>query len=172
MKVVRRCVVLLLIAFEARAADLPHLEGGQLRVHGKPFLIRGGELGNSSAGTAAQADTILTEMARLNLNTVLMPVAWEQIEPNEGTFDFSILDHWIDMARRENLHLVLLWFGSWKNAFSEYAPDLSSAKNRSSLEPSVVYRVADLAALARLLSLCPHRGDSVSPKAARAVPGT
>jgi beta-galactosidase GanA len=96
---------------------------GQLLVQGKPFLILGGELGNSSAGTSAQADTILPEMARLHLNTVLMPVAWEQVEPREGSFDFSILDHWIDVARQQNLHLVLLWFGSWKNAFSEYSPD-------------------------------------------------
>ena len=108
-----------------RAADLPHFRraGAQLLVHGQPFLIRGGELGNSSAGTAAQADTILPALARMHLNTVLMPVAWEQVEPKEGAFDFSILDHWIDTARQQHLHLVLLWFGSWKNAFSEYAPD-------------------------------------------------
>jgi beta-galactosidase GanA len=94
----------------------------RLMVHGKPFLIRGGELGNSSAGTPAEADEILPRMAKMHLNTVLMPVAWEQTEPTEGQFDFSILDHWIDVARREDMHLVLLWFGSWKNAFSEYAP--------------------------------------------------
>jgi hypothetical protein len=94
----------------------------QLIVQGKPFLILGGELGNSSAGTAAQADVILPKLARMHFNTVLMPVAWDQIEPREGGFDFSIPDHWIDVARQQHLHLVLLWFGSWKNAFSEYAP--------------------------------------------------
>jgi beta-galactosidase GanA len=108
-------------------SDLPHFreENGtqQFVVHGKPFVILGGELGNSSAGTAVQADLILPEMARIHLNTVLMPVAWEQTEPTEGYFDFRVLDHWIDVARQQNLHLVLLWFGSWKNAFSEYAPD-------------------------------------------------
>jgi len=105
-------------------ADLPRInpETGQLLLHGKPFLIRGGELGNSSAGTSAQADAILPDLARMHLNTVLMPVAWEQVEPKEGTFDFAILDHWIGVARQQNLRLVLLWFGSWKNAFSEYAP--------------------------------------------------
>ncbi len=111
----------------ALTSDLPHFrrENGapQFVVHGKPFLILGGELGNSSAGTAAQADFILPDMARVHLNTVLMPVAWEQTEPAEGHFDFSVLDHWIDVARQQNLHLVLLWFGSWKNAFSEYVPD-------------------------------------------------
>jgi Domain of unknown function (DUF5597)/Beta-galactosidase len=96
--------------------------GGQLLVNGKPYLILGGELGNSSAGTAGQADTILPRLAQLHLNTVLMPVAWEQIEPTEGTYDFTILDHWIDIARIQRMHLVLLWFGSWKNAFSNYAP--------------------------------------------------
>jgi len=109
-----------------QASDLPRVGtengAGQLVVHGKPFLIRGGELGNSSAGTSAQADAILPEMARMHVNTVLMPVAWEQVESKEGGFDFSILDHWIDVARQQNLHLVLLWFGSWKNALSEYAP--------------------------------------------------
>lgn len=94
----------------------------QLMVNGRPFLVLGGELGNSSAGTAAQADTILPRLAGLHFNTVLMPVAWNQIEPQEGRFDFSVLDHWIEVARQQHLHLVLLWFGSWKNAFSEYAP--------------------------------------------------
>jgi hypothetical protein len=97
--------------------------GWRLVVQGKPFLIRGGELGNSAAGTAAQADTILPRLAAENFNTVLMPVAWNEIEPTEGRFDFSILDHWIAVARRRQLRLVLLWFGSWKNAFSSYAPE-------------------------------------------------
>ena len=109
-----------------RAAELPHIRmengTGQLIVNGQPFLILGGELGNSSAGTAAQADEIVPKLARLHVNTILMPVAWEQIEPKEGEFDFGILDHWMEAARQQNVHLVLLWFGSWKNALSNYAP--------------------------------------------------
>src|SRR5260370_13272905 len=98
--------------------------GGQLVVNGKPYLILGGELGNSSAGTAAQADRILPQIAKMHVNTVLMPVAWEQIEPMEGSFDFSILDHWIEVAREQRLQLVVLWFGSWKNGGPSEAPSL------------------------------------------------
>lgn len=108
------------------ASQLPQVKmengSGQLVVNGQPFLILGGELGNSSAGTAAQADAILPKLAALHVNTVLTPVAWEQIEPKERALDFSILDHWIEIARQHDLHLVLLWFGSWKNGFSNYTP--------------------------------------------------
>jgi hypothetical protein len=122
------CVVAgcLLGALIANAAQVPRIArsgaGGQLAVNGKPYLILGGELGNSSAGTAAQADSILPQIAKMHVNTVLMPVAWEQIEPVEGSFDFSILDHWMEVAREQRLHLVVLWFGSWKNGVSSYAP--------------------------------------------------
>lgn len=119
-------VVVCLHAVSLSSAELPHIRmengAGQLIVHGQPFLIFGGELGNSSAGTAAQADEILPKLARLHVNTILMPVAWEEIEPKEDQFDFSILDHWIEIARQNHVHLVLLWFGSWKNALSNYAP--------------------------------------------------
>jgi beta-galactosidase GanA len=114
------------IAATVAAQDLPAVRvvngASQLLVQGKPFLVLGGELGNSAAGTAAQADAILPGLARLHFNTVLMPVAWGEIEPGEGRFDFSVPDHWMDVAREQHLHLVFLWFGSWKNAFSEYAP--------------------------------------------------
>lgn len=118
--------LLALLTSSAYGADLPtvKLENGasQLIVHGKPFIALGGELGNSSAGTEAQADAILPRLAAMHVNTVLMPVAWDQLEPTEGTYDFRILDHWIVTARANKIHLVLLWFGSWKNAFSDYAP--------------------------------------------------
>lgn len=130
MKIALRAMVVsascLLVSIGLRAAELPHIKMengvGQLVVNGQPLLVLGGELGNSSAGTAAQADLIVPKLTSMHVNTILMPVAWEQIEAKEGSFDFSILDHWMEIARKYNIHLVLLWFGSWKNAFSNYAP--------------------------------------------------
>jgi hypothetical protein len=58
----------------------------------------------------------------MHLNTALSAVSWELIEPEEGKFDFSLVDSMIDGARNNNLRLVLLWFGSWKNGLSHYAP--------------------------------------------------
>jgi hypothetical protein len=130
VKLRSKCALVALSCFLAsisiHAQKLPSIQKQgtveQFIVQGKPFLMLAGELGNSSSATAAQADEILPRLARLHFNTVLVPVAWDQIEPLEGQFDFSLLDHWIDVARQQHLHLVLLWFGSWKNAFSEYAP--------------------------------------------------
>jgi hypothetical protein len=61
-------------------------------------------------------------LAAMHLNTVLLPVAWETIEPEEGKFDFRLVDGLLDGARANNLKLVILWFGAWKNTYSSYAP--------------------------------------------------
>lgn len=103
-------------------AQAPHLEGGRLIVDGKPFLIRGGELGNSSAADRAWLAPHWQRLKALHLNTVLAPVTWEAIEPEEGRFDFSSLDWLVEDARANDMRLVLLWFGSWKNSMSTYVP--------------------------------------------------
>jgi hypothetical protein len=61
-------------------------------------------------------------MKAMHVNTLLGSVSWEQIEPFEGQFDFSNLDAIILAAREHGLKLVLLWFGSFKNALSTYVP--------------------------------------------------
>jgi hypothetical protein len=104
----------------------PHLDNSGGRAHlvvdGKPFLILGGELRNSSASSLDFMKPIWPRMAADNLNTLLAPVSWELIEPEEGKFDFSLVDGMIAAAEGNHLRLVLLWFGSWKNGESGYAP--------------------------------------------------
>jgi beta-galactosidase GanA len=106
--------------------SIPHLrEQGnatQLIVDGKPFLVLGGELGNSSSSSLEYMRPIWPELVSLNLNTVLTPVYWELIEPVEGRFDFSLVDGLLQEARKHQLRLVPLWFASWKNSMSCYAP--------------------------------------------------
>lgn len=117
----------LLLVHVAAAQDLPHLraqgDAVQLVVDGEPFLILGGELGNSSASSLTYMDPIWPKLADLNLNTVLAPVYWELVEPEEGQFDFTLVDGLIEQARAHDMRLVLLWFGSWKNSMASYVPD-------------------------------------------------
>jgi len=107
--------------------SLPHLArhgfSTQLIVDDKPFLILGGELGNSSASSLEYMKPIWPKLVQMNLNTVLAPVYWEMMEPQEGKYDFTLVDGLVDNAREHNLRLVLLWFGSWKNSMSCYAPE-------------------------------------------------
>jgi len=94
----------------------------QLLVKDKPFLILGGELGNSSASGNDYMRSIWPKLKQMNLNTVIAPVYWELMEPVEGRFDFSSVDTLIKNARLNKIKLVLLWFGAWKNSMSCYAP--------------------------------------------------
>ena len=86
------------------------------------FKILGGELSNSAATSVSDIDEVLPRMKQLGLNTVLVPVYWELMEPVEGQMDFTLVDRIIDVARQEGLNIVPLWFGAWKNSMSCYAP--------------------------------------------------
>ncbi|MCP9757173.1 mannonate dehydratase [Lacihabitans sp. CCS-44] len=94
----------------------------QLIVDDKPFIILGGELGNSTATTAENMKTVWSKLKTMNLSTVLVPVYWELIEPKEGKFDFKLYQDLILEARQNEMKLVFLWFGSWKNSMSSHAP--------------------------------------------------
>jgi beta-galactosidase GanA len=94
----------------------------QLTVGGKPYLALAGELHNSSSSGTEYMKGIWGKLQAAGLNTVLAVVSWEQVEPEEGVFDFSILDDLIRDARAHRLKLVVLWFGSWKNGISSYQP--------------------------------------------------
>jgi hypothetical protein len=111
---------------QTTSTKTPHLRNTktskQLIVNGEPFLMLSGELHNSSLSSAAYMSTVWPTMKSMNINTLLGSVSWEMIEPIEGKFDFSELDKVIAGAREHDLHLVLLWFGSFKNALSTYVP--------------------------------------------------
>ena len=111
-----KATILFLVLFTVLTA------AAQDRLSGLPYPILGGELSNSAATSEADIDEVMPRMRSLGLNTVLVPAYWELTEPVEGRFNFSLIDRTIEVARREQLHVVFLWFGAWKNSMSCYAP--------------------------------------------------
>jgi hypothetical protein len=108
------------------SSSIPHLEkrgqATQLIVDGRPFLILAGELTNSASSSMEYMEPYWPKLAAANMNTVLAAVTWELVEPEPGKFDFALVDGAIREARRNHLHLIFLWFGSWKNGESTYTP--------------------------------------------------
>lgn len=120
-------LIALLTAIVASAQDLPkivkHGNAYQLMVSGKPFLMRAGELGNSNASTVDYYNRIVVpNLLKQNINTALVPVYWDLMEPTEGKYDFSLVDNVIKTSEKNGLKVVFLWFGAWKNSMSCYVP--------------------------------------------------
>ena len=82
---------------------VPHLQkqgaATQLVVDGKPFLALAAELNNSSASSLDYMKPLWPRLAATHLNTVLATASWELIEPQEGRFDFTVVDGLIQEAR-------------------------------------------------------------------------
>ena len=121
------------MALEARAqtkpadSPLPHLEkrgqATQLMVDGKPFLVLAGELSNTVSSDTERMKVVWPVLAnQVHMNTVLTGVSWDWIEPEEGKYDFRLVDQLIESAKQNNVRIVWLWFASWKNGLSSFAP--------------------------------------------------
>ncbi len=111
---------------DAAARPLPAIveKNGRfaLLVDGQPYLMLGVQANNSSAWPD-YLDKVWPAAVELHANTVELPIYWEQLEPAQGKFDFSVVDLMLKQARQNHLHLVLLWFGTWKNGSSHYTPE-------------------------------------------------
>lgn len=116
-----------------REAPIPRLveRDGRfaLMVDGAPFLILGAQANNSS-NYPSMLPLVWPAIERLHANTLEIPVAWEQVEPREGRFDFGWVDTVVAQARQRNVRLVLLWFGTWKNTGPAYTPEWVKLDNR------------------------------------------
>jgi beta-galactosidase GanA len=114
------------VALRAQTANqLPHIvkKNGRyaLFVDGAPYLMLGTQVNNSS-GWPASLPKVWPAIEAIHANTVEIPVYWEQLEPQPGHFDYSVMDTILAQAREHHVHLVLLWFGTWKNGSSHYTP--------------------------------------------------
>ena len=147
------CVLLVALSFSpVQAAEIPSLvtQNGRhaLMVDGEPYLILGAQTNNSANYPAALKDVWPT-LEKMHANTLSIPVAWEQIEPEEGKFDFSFVDYLVKESRKRGLRLNLLWFATWKNNAPHYAPAWVKLDNKRF--PRVVKQDGDT-----LNSLSPH----------------
>ncbi|HAL74571.1 MAG TPA: hypothetical protein DCM45_05690 [Clostridiales bacterium] len=106
--------------------SIPHIKshnnGKLLIVNDRPFIMLAGEVHNSNSSSVEYMEGVWDKAEKLGMNSLLMPVSWEMVEPEEGIFDFSLVDGLIEQARRRGKKLGLLWFGAWKNAQCLYAP--------------------------------------------------
>jgi hypothetical protein len=94
-----------------------------LIVDGQPFLILGMQWDCDSCYSAEEMDPLFAHADKLGCNTAALPLYWNEIEPREGEYQFDMLDHRIEMARANNLKVVLIWFGAYKNGCMNYAAD-------------------------------------------------
>jgi beta-galactosidase GanA len=108
-----------------------------LMVDGAPYLMLGAQVNNSSAWPA-MLPQVWPAIDKLHANTVEMPIYWEQWEPTQGHFDPSVLHMLLAQAREHRVHLVLLWFGTWKNGSGHYTPPF--VKLNETQSPHVVGR--------------------------------
>jgi beta-galactosidase GanA len=110
---------------ETSDPSFPHLAQNEGRyglvVDGAPYLILGAQVNNSSAWPEI-LPKVWPTMEALNVNTVEIPVYWEQLEPRQGEFDYLVVDALLAQAREHHLRLVLLWFGTWKNGSNHCMP--------------------------------------------------
>ena len=118
------------------APAIPHLEkrghATQLMVDGKPFLVLGGELSNTVSSDIERMKVVWPLLAgKVHMNTVLTGISWDWIEPEEGKYDFRLVDQLIESARQNNVHIVWIYFGSWKNGLSTLSQNNRQADARA-----------------------------------------
>lgn len=122
------------VAERAWAVDPPRVverDGRHaLLVEGAPYLVLGAQINNSSSWPEVLPE-VWPALEAMHANTAEAPVYWEQMEPRKGTFDFSTADALVAGAREHKLHLVLLWFGTWKNGNMHYAPEWVKTDTRT-----------------------------------------
>ena len=104
--------------------ELRELNGQKvLYVDGNPYLILSFQLNCDSCYDPQVIDKLMFNARKMGCNSVALLLYWRLIEPEEGKYDYSILKSMVESAEKNDLHIVLVWFGSYKNATMHYAPD-------------------------------------------------
>ena len=151
----------------ARAVDAPRIvehDGRHaLLVDGAPFLVLGAQINNSSSWPSVLPQ-VWPALEAMHANTAEAPVYWEQLEPQPGRFDYTTVDALLQGAREHHLHLVLLWFGTWKNGNMHYVPEWVKSDTASLPSHDQRRRRADRRSLRELDTQPRCRQSTPSPR--------
>lgn len=124
-------------------------------VDDEPFLALAGEVHNSAAYSLESMETqVWAKIEGMHLNTLIVPLYWETIEPEKGCYRFTLIDGLIGQALERGMHLIFLWFGLWKNGESMYVPG---------------WMKEDQAVYFRAVTASGERMNAISPFCRRAV---
>ena len=118
-------VAALQVQIQAQERPMPHIvqKDGRyaLFVDDAPYLILGTE--DLTMGQWTTSPDVWPNIEHMQANTVEVSIYWEQLEPQPGQFDYSVVDTLLGQARQHHVHLVLLWFGLYKNGSQHYTPE-------------------------------------------------
>ncbi len=95
---------------------------GLFQKNGTDFFTIGGQVHNSSSCTPESMKKAWDAAKKAGLNTIAAPVYWSLLEPEEGKYDYRQIEMLLQGAQEHEIHLIVLWFGSWKNGTSQYVP--------------------------------------------------
>ena len=84
----------------------------RLLVHGRPFISLGIQIDFRHCTSIGDYDYLFEHIIRMGLNTVFFPIRWFTFEPQEGRYDFTIIDHALRRCTEHSLYMSLLWFGT------------------------------------------------------------
>ncbi|MFS8089326.1 beta-galactosidase [Enterococcus gallinarum] len=70
-------------------------------------LILGGEVHNSTASSIAyMEEKVWDKIDKVAINTLLIPIYWELIEPQPNQFDFSLIDYHLENAAEKKIDVI------------------------------------------------------------------
>lgn len=92
-------------------------------VNDQPFLALAGEVHNSSCSSMTYfEEKVLSRIQDIPLNTLLLPIYFEDVEKEEGVYCIEKVQQMIDRCRQYDYKIIFLWYGLWKNGLSTYIP--------------------------------------------------
>ena len=121
------------IAYEGKvvASKMETKENGRkyLTVDGQPFLMLGSQLRTDfflklDKLEYPELDRYFKLASSLHLTCVQVPICWEDVETSEDVYDHTVVDVMMKYARKYDMKLEILWFGSYMCGYSveHYVP--------------------------------------------------